>query len=366
MISVAKPAAQYLTHKAAIDAAIRRVLTSGNYILGDEVASFELAFAQYCHCEYAVGVGSGTDALSLALKAFQVDSAHEVITVSHTAIATVAAVLAVGAIPVLVDVDPLYYTMDPGAVELAITKRTKAIIVVHLYGQAADMEPLIGLAKHHGLIVIEDCAHALGGSYKGKRLGSFGDAACFSFYPTKNLGAIGEGGMVVTSDSIIANRVRRLRKYGWDEHRQTCDIGVNSCLDEIQAAILSAKLPSLDADNDRRAILAARYSNRLADLPIIVPHIRPETCHVFHQYVIACDERDALMSYLAAAKIGTGVHYPLPAHRHDGYASRVRPATELAGTDRLATRILSLPIYPELQEEEVESVIAAIVSYYSE
>jgi dTDP-4-amino-4,6-dideoxygalactose transaminase len=365
VISINFPLAQYRTHKGEIDAAISRVMESGTYILGDEVATFERAFAEYCQCDYAVGVGSGTDALILALRAFQIGAADEVITVSHTAIATVASVLAVGAVPVLVDVDPIYYTLDPAALELTLTERTRAIIVVHLYGQAADIKTITLFARSHGLIVIEDCAQAVGGSYKGKRLGSFGDAACFSFYPTKNLGAMGDGGMVVTSNPDIAMRVRRLRQYGWDERRQTHEIGVNSRLDEIQAAILSAKLPSLDTDNDRRGRLAARYADGLAGLPMTIPRTRPEGCHVFHLYVVACDDRDALKSHLAAAKVGSGIHYRLPVHRHDGYAQRVRLAGELAGTDRLAARILSLPMYPELRDEEVDCIIATIRSYYS-
>jgi dTDP-4-amino-4,6-dideoxygalactose transaminase len=364
VIPFTSPVAQYRAHKAAIDEAVRCVMESGKYIMDHEVVTFEHAFSQYCGCDHAVGVGNGTDALILALRACQIGSRAEVITVSHTAVATVAAVLAVSAAPVLVDVDAIYYTLDPAALEHALTERTKAIIAVHLYGQAADMETITDFARRHGLIVIEDCAQAVGGSYKGKRLGSFGDAACFSFYPTKNLGAIGDGGMVVTCNPDIAMRVRRLRQYGWDERRQTSDIGVNSRLDEIQAAILSAKLPSLDTDNNRRARLAARYADGLAGLPITVPRPRPGANHVFHRYVLACDHRDGLKSHLASAEIGSGIHYPLPVHRQDGYAQRVRLAGKLTVTDRLAASILSLPMYPELQEEEVDRIIATIRSYY--
>jgi dTDP-4-amino-4,6-dideoxygalactose transaminase len=365
VISFTFPVAQYRAHKRAIDDAVSRVMKSGKYIVDHEVVTFERAFAQYCGCDHAVGVGSGTDALILALRACQISFPAEVITVSHTAIATVAAVLAVGAVPVLVDVDSIYYTMDPATLELAITERTKAIIAVHLYGQAADIETIRLFARRHGLVLIEDCAQAAGGSYKGKRLGSFGDAACFSFYPTKNLGAIGDGGMVVTSNPDIAMHVRRLREYGWDERRQTCDIGVNSRLDEIQAAILSAKLPSLNTDNDRRARLATRYGDGLVGLPITVPRIRDEACHVFNLYVVTCDHRDGLKSHLASAEIGSGIHYPLPVHRHDGYAQRVRLAGKLTVTDRLAGTVLSLPMYPELQEDEVDRIVTTIRSYYS-
>jgi len=365
VIFLASPLAQYRTHKVAIDAAVSRVMERGLYVLGEEVAAFERAFAQYCQCEYAVGVASGTDALILTLRALGIGPSCEVITVSHTAIATVSAVLAVGAIPVLVDVDPVHYTIDPATFELALTERTKAIIAVHLYGQSADIDTIKVFANRHGLFLIEDCAQAAGGTYAGMPVGGFGEAACFSFYPTKNLGAIGDGGMVVTSDLEIAKRVRRLRQYGWDERGQTCSIGVNSRLDEIQAAILAAKLLSLDTDNNRRAELAARYADGLAGLPITVPQTRPEARHVFHLYVVACDDRDALRSHLASVEIESRMHPPLPVHRHEGYAQRVRLAGELTVTDRLAARILSLPMYPELAEQEVDRVIMTIRSYYS-
>lgn len=365
MIPFASPIAQYRTHKAAIDVAVKRVIESGKYILDQEVVAFEHAFGQYCGCDYAVGVGSGTDALILALRACKIGSGAEVITVSHTATATVAAVLAAGAVPVVVDVDPTYYTLDPTALQLAITEQTKAIIPVHIHGQAADMETITVFAKRHGLIVIEDCAQAVGGSYKGKRLGSFGDAGCFSFYPTKNLGAIGDGGMVVTRDPDIAMRVRRLREYGWEGHQPSCDIGVSSRLDEIQAAILSAKLPDVDTDNGRRAKLATRYADGLAGLPINIPQARLEGSHVFHHYVLAIDNRDSLKSHLKSAEIETGIHFPLPVHRQNGYAQRVRLAGKLSVTDWLAARVLSLPMYPELHEEEVDHIIATIRAYYS-
>jgi dTDP-4-amino-4,6-dideoxygalactose transaminase len=365
VINFARPSAQYLAHKEAIDAAVRRVLEGGTYILGPEGAAFEQAFARYCQSKFAVGVGSGTDALSLSLKACGIGPACEVITVSHTAIATVAAILAVGATPVLVDVDPIYYTLDPSALSLAITERTKAIVVVHLYGQAADMDAINAVAARHGIVVIEDCAQAAGGSYNGKMLGTLGDVACFSFFPTKNLGAIGAGGMVVTANFDIAERVRRLRQYGWDGNRETRYNGVNSCLDEIQAAILAAKLPSLDGDNNRRMKLAVRYSDALAGLPITVPRTRTGVGHVFHLYVVACDDRNDLKSHLLTAGIGAGIHYPVPVHRHQGYLEYLRVAGELPITNQLAERVLSLPIYPELEDAEIERVVETIRSYYS-
>ena len=259
----ASPAAQYRAHQAEIKAAIARVLDSGFFVLGEEVEKFERAFAQYCGVAHGVGVASGTDALELAMRALGIGPGDEVITVSHTAVATAAAVLACGATPVLVDVEDAYYTLDPAKIAAAITPRTKAIVPVHLYGQAADMDAILALARPRGLRVIEDCAQCTGGRYGARRLGSLGDIACFSFYPTKNLGAIGDGGIVVTSDADLAARVRRLRQYGWDETRKTHEIGRNSRLDPIQAAILSVKLPHLDADNARRACDRRALRSRL-------------------------------------------------------------------------------------------------------
>ena len=369
MISCASPAAQYRTHKVAIQAAVLRVLDGDSYILGREVSSFESAFAAYCdsgRALYAVGVNSGTDALILAMRALGIGTGDEVVTVSHTAVATVAAIIAVGAMPVLVDVDSLTYTLDPAFLDRAITSRTKAIIAVHLYGQAADMDAINDIARRHGVVVIEDCAQATGGIYKGRRVGSLGDVACFSFYPTKNLGAIGDAGMVVTADAELAERVRRLRQYGWDGARQTRMVGFNSRLDELQAAILNVKLPFLDAENECRSRHATAYNDGLSCLALSVPAVRPDTRHVYHLYVIACDDRDALKTSLGTANIMAGIHYPVPIHRQHGYAERVLlPDEGLPITDRLAGRILSLPLYPELGKAEVATVIATIRGHTS-
>ena len=365
MIAWASPGAQYRAHKAAIEAAISRVLDSGTYVLGDEVETFERAFAEYCGAAHAVGVGSGTDALILALRALDLGPGDEIITVSHTALATVAAIIAAGATPVLVDVDAASYTIDPARIEEAIGPRTKAIIAVHLYGQPADLDAIAPIARRRGLRLIEDCAQAAGARYRNRRVGSIGDIACFSFYPTKNLGAVGDGGMVATPDAALALRVRRLHQYGWNEARETEQAGVNSRLDPLQAAILGAKLPYLDADNSRRAAVAARYADGLSGLPIALPAARKECAHVYHLYVIACDERDALMQHLRRHGIGSGIHYPVPVHRHKGYAEQARLAeTGLPVTERLVQRILSLPIYPELGVVEVEKVIATIRGFY--
>ena len=364
MIPCASPAAQYRTHREAIQAAVLRVLEGDSYILGKEVSTFEAAFAAYCdpgRTLHAVGVNSGTDALILAMRALGIGTGDEVVTVSHTAVATVAAIIAVGATPVLIDVDPLTYTLDPAFLDPAITSRTKAVIAVHLYGQAADMDAINDIARRHGVAVIEDCAQAAGGIYKERRSGCLGDVACFSFYPTKNLGAIGDAGMVVTADEELAERVRRLRQYGWDGARQTRTVGFNSRLDELQAAILNVKLPFLDAENECRVKRAAAYNDGLSCLALSVPAVRPDTRHVYHLYVIACDGRDALKTSLGKADVIAGIHYPVPIHRQNGYEERVvLPAQGLPVTERLVDRILSLPLYPELDEAEVAKVIAAI------
>lgn len=365
MISHALPLAQYQSKQTEIIAAVTRVLGSGNYILGTEVASFEQAFARYCGVAHSVGVNSGTDALVLALRAFDIGFGDEVVTVSHTAIATISSVLTVGATPVFVDVESKFYCLDPDQLAAAITPRTKAIIAVHLYGQSADMEPILTLAKRNGLVVIEDCAQATGGLYKGKRIGSLGHVGCFSFYPTKNLGAIGDGGMLVTNDALVADRVRRLRQYGWNQQHATYEPGVNSRLDEVQAAILNVKLTTLDADNAMRIKIAQHYRDAFADLPFTVPATRPDTSHVYHLYVLASDGRDGLKKHLADRDISAGIHYPVPAHRHGGYETRVKvPEKGLPVTDTLVDRILTLPLYPELSSVHIEQVIGAVRSYY--
>lgn len=365
-ISWASPLAQYRAHRDAVQTAITRVLEGGTYVLGEEVESFERAFADYCGVANGVGVGSGTDALILALRALEIGPGDEVITVSHTAVATVAAVLASGATPVLVDVDPIYYTIDPARIEAAITPRSKAIIAVHIYGQPAEMDSILAIGRRSHLRIVEDCAQAAGARYRGRRVGSLGDVACFSFYPTKNLGAVGDGGMIVTGDADLATRVRRLRQYGWDDTRNTREVGVNSRLDPLQAAVLSAKLEYLDSDNARRDTIARRYDRSLAGLPIKVPARRDDGSHAYHLYVVRCDERDRLKIHLAADGISTAVHYPAPVHRQHGYAEKsVVPNEGLPLTERLAEQILSLPIYPELSDAEIDRVTASIHGYYS-
>ncbi|MEI8033249.1 MAG: DegT/DnrJ/EryC1/StrS family aminotransferase [Chlorobiaceae bacterium] len=363
MIPCANPLAQFQYRRDEIVDAVTRVLDGGHYVLGQEVDKLEHDFAAYCGVSHAVGVNSGTDALILTLRALGVGLGDEVITVSHTALATVAAIIATGATPVLVDIDPVYYTIDPECMRRAVTGRTKVVIPVHLYGQCADMDSILEIAKQHRLAVIEDCAQATGAVYKGKRVGSMGDAACFSFYPTKNLGAIGDGGMVVTGNTALALRVRQLRQYGWDDRRRTEEPGLNSRLDEVQAAILNVKLKYLDADNSRRRELAALYEKALSVHNVKLPKVRPETSHVYHLYVIEVNQRDLLVAQLLEAGIGAGVHYPVPAHRHAGYNVCCHlPEAGLPVTETFAGSILSLPIYPELSPGDADEVAGKLSS----
>lgn len=343
------PVAQFLSYEEEIMRAIQKVCTKGPYILGPEVAAFEEEFAAYNNVKYCVGVGSGTDAITLALRAFNIGQGDEVITVSHTAVATAAAIVMAGATPVLIDIEEEYYTMDPSKIETAITPKTKALLPVHLYGQPCDMDAILTIAKKHNLIVIEDCAQAHGATYKGRKVGSMGHMGCFSFYPTKNLGAIGDGGGVITNDKKVRDRVYRLRQYGWDKDRVSQEPGVVSRLDEIQAAILRVKLKYLDHDNSRRQKIAMQYGKLLKDRKIKLPKIRKDCQHVFHLYVVRDENRKNLERELAARNIEAGIHYAHPVHVHSGYKDKIKiNAKGLPVTEKIITEILSLPMYPEL------------------
>lgn len=360
-VSQADPRRAYLARREEIDAAIERVLTGGHYILGEEVSHLEEELAAYLGVRFAVGVASGTDAIQLALKACGIGPGDRVITVSHTAVATVAAIEISGALPTLVDVDPRTLTIDPTRIEEAIDPETRAIVAVHLYGHPAEMDAIRSIASRHRLRVIEDCAQALGADYRGRKAGSLGDAAAFSFYPTKNLGALGDGGMVVTGDEEIARRLRSLRQYGWNAERVSEVPGMNSRLDEIQAAVLRVKLRHLDRDNERRREIAHRFTERFRVSGLETPWESPEARHVFHLYVVRCKQRDALVDHLRRRNIGTGCHYPVPVHLQPAYAGRL-PHGDLAVTERAAKEVLSLPLFPEMSEEEVEAVITGVLS----
>lgn len=355
--------AEYETLKTELDAAAHRVLASGWYILGQEVAAFEQEFAGYLGVAQAVGVASGTDAVLLACKALGISSGDEVITVAHTAVATVAAIELAGATPVMVDIDPQTYTMDVDQVAAALTPRTKAIIPVHLYGHPADMEPLLTLARQHNLLVIEDCAQAHGARYKGNRVGTMGDAAAFSFYPTKNLGAMGDGGAVVTNNPDVADRLKMLRQYGWRQRYISDIAGYNSRLDELQAAFLRVKLPYLDEFNARRRHLANLYHHHLAGLPFVLPVTRPGCEPVFHLYVIQTDHRDRLQKYLAEQGIGSAIHYPIPVHRQPAYMRPGQATPYLPVTERVCGRVLSLPLHPHLTDNQIHQVGQALAQF---
>jgi len=360
-IPAANPQAQYLSHQAEIDAAIAAALGGNRYILGPQTQAFEQEFAAYLGVRYASGVGSGTEALHIAIRACGLGPGDEIITVAHTAVATVAAIELAGATPVLVDIDPVTYTIDPGRIEAAITPRTKAIIPVHLYGAAADLNPIIDLARRRNLRVIEDCAQAHGARYasRDRAAGSYGDVSCFSFYPTKNLGALGDGGLVATSDPAIADNLNLLRQYGWRERYVSEIAGWNTRLDELQAAILRVKLRHLDEDNDKRRKLAAIYAEQLAGV-VTLPVEPANTRHVYHLYVIRHPQRDALMQFLRERGIGTAIHYPVPIHLQPAYRGRLGDAGSLPKTERAAREIVSLPMYPELSEKDVGTVAQAI------
>ena len=357
------PLAAYRAARGRIDRAVVRVLASGHYILGSEVEAFEREFAAYIGCRHAVGVGSGTDALVLALRALGLPPGTLVATVSHTAVATVAAIELAGLMPLLLDIDPATYTLAPAALERAFSggRRIGAVIAVHLYGQAADLDALVPLTRRHGAKLIEDCAQSHGAMLGGRRLGSIGDVACFSFYPTKNLGAVGDGGAVLTSDMAFAQRVRELREYGWRERYVSAVPGMNTRLDPIQAAVLRVKLPGLDRANARRVAIATRYDRGLAKTDLGLPARRPGATHVFHQYVVRTPRRDELRAALDRASIGTTIHYPVPVHLQPAYRGRVAlDPGGLGESERAAREVLSLPMFPELGAADVARVVAAV------
>lgn len=357
MIPLANPKAQYMAHKDEIDSAVKRVLDSGWYILGREVELFEIEWARYLGVNYAIGVGSGTEALHLALRVCGIGQGDEVITVSHTAVATIAAIELAGANPVFVDINPDTYTIDTNAILEAITEKTKAVIPVHIYGHPAEMSKILAVAKKQKLYVIEDCAQAHGAEYNGKKVGSLGDIGCFSFYPTKNLGALGDGGALVTNNRNLKERALLLREYGWKERYISKIQGWNTRLDEIQAAILRVKLKYLDQDNAARQKLAKLYRNGLRDMAITLPKERKDCSHVHHLFVIRNTMRNDLMKRMQSQNIGVGIHYPLPVHMQPAY---LRIGGSYPNTERISHEILSLPIYPELNEGEIIKVINAI------
>jgi dTDP-4-amino-4,6-dideoxygalactose transaminase len=348
--------AAYLELRSEIDVAVARVLDSGWYIGGGEVSSFEADFAAYCEAAHCVGVGNGLDALELALRALEIGPGDEVIVPSNTYIATWLAISAVGAVPVPVEPDPATHNIDPARIEAALTPRSRAILPVHLYGQPADLDPILALARSRGLAVVEDAAQAHGARYKGRRIGGHGDIVCWSFYPGKNLGALGDGGAVTTNDEALAQRVRMLGNYGSRQKYINEIRGENSRLDPVQAAILRVKLAHLDAWNDRRRAIADRYRAALASRGLVLPHVPDWAEPAWHLFVVRSPERDALQARLGAAGVQTLIHYPVPPHMQAAYADAGFAPDDLPLARRLADEVLSLPIGPHLSVEGAERV----------
>jgi dTDP-4-amino-4,6-dideoxygalactose transaminase len=353
---------QYRSIKPEIDEAVLRVLDSTQFILGEEVAAFEREFAAYCGASEAVGVNSGTSALHLALLAAGIGPGDEVITVPFTFVATAAAIVYAGATPVFVDIDAESYTMDPAAIERAITPRTKAIMPVHLYGQAADMDPILEIAQRRGLVVIEDAAQAHGAEYKGRRCGSMGVMSAFSFYPGKNLGAYGEGGAVVTNDPALAKRIRVMRSWGEERRYEHSVKGFNYRMDGIQGAILRVKLRHLEAWTEARRERATDYARAFAGSGIAIPVERPQHRHVYHVYAIRLAQRDATRAALQAADIQTGVHYPIPIHLQPAHADLGYAAGDFPVSEKVASEVLSLPMFPEMTTEQARHVASAVLA----
>jgi dTDP-4-amino-4,6-dideoxygalactose transaminase len=352
--------AQYRALKPEVDAAIARVLESCQFVLGEEVARFEEEFAAYCGAAHAVAVNSGTSALHLAMLALGIGPGDEVVTTPFTFVATVAAIGYTGARAVLADVDPQSFNLDPARLEHAITPRTKAIIPVHLYGQPADLDPIFEIARRRGVKVIEDACQAHGAEYKRRRVGPLGEMGCFSFYPGKNLGAYGEGGLVVTNDPEHARTVRLLRNWG-EEHRYHHQLrGYNYRMEGLQGAILRVKLRHLEAWTEARRARAARYAKLLAGSEVQVPAEMPYARHVFHVYAVRAPQRDALQKSLLAAGVQTGIHYPIPVHLQPAYADLGYKAGDFPIAEKLAGEVLSLPLYPELTDQQIGEVVAAV------
>ena len=362
MIPLVDLTAQYHTIKDEIDSAIHATLESGHFILGPEVTKLEEDIAKYLDVSHAIGVASGTDALILALRALDIGPGDEVIAPAYTFFATAGTIMSVGAKPVFVDVEPQTYNIDIQTLQSAITTRAKAIIPVHLYGHPAEMDPILKIANSHNIKVIEDTAQAFGATYNGKQVGTLGDIGCLSFFPTKNLGGFGDGGMVVTNNAQVAERIRMLRTHGWKKKYHPEELGYNSRLDALQASILNVKLPHVNAWNQRRRELAHRYTDQLSQL-VKTPVEKSCGTHVYHLYIIRTPRRDQLQSFLKDAGIASDVYYPIPPHlttpcRGLGYNENDFPVSERASRETLA-----LPLYPELAEAQQDQVISAIQKF---
>ena len=362
----ANPGAEFQEDREDLLKIMAETLDRGTYILGGEVDAFEREFAAYIGTAESIAVANGTDAISYALRGLGVEPGDEVITVSHTAVATVAAIELIGATPVFADIDLTTRCMCPQSLSKVISERTRAIIVVHIYGQPAALGEIMRIAQPRGIKVVEDCAQAHGALWNGRKVGSIGDVAAFSFYPTKNLGALGDGGgITVRDDREVADRIRKLRQYGWKERYISLISGGNSRLDELQAAILRYRLKKLDARNARRQQIAQFYSESLVGFPIETPAVIPGTTHVMHQYVVATEQRNELKEHLAARGVMAALHYPQAVHQQPAYVGRIRGGDSLPNTESFYRKLLSLPIYPQLKPEQVEHVGQSLRSFWS-
>jgi dTDP-4-amino-4,6-dideoxygalactose transaminase len=355
--------AQYLSIKAEIDTAVLNLLDSTQFVLGSEVAAFEDLFAPYCHSAHAAGVNSGTSALHLALLAAGVGRGDEVITTPHTFIASVSAIDYCGAVPVFVDIDPASFTIDPALIESVITERTKAILPIHLYGQMADMDPIVAIADRHGLKVIEDAAQAHGAEYKGRRAGSIGAAGCFSFYPGKNLGAYGEGGAVTTGDESFDRIVRTLRDWGAEKKYHHDLKGFNYRLEGVQGSVLRVKMAYIEAWTEARRAAAKRYDEWLPSTAVTIPVEAADRRHVYHVYAVRTPHRDELQTFLQSRGISTGIHYPIPVHLQKAFAELGHGTGDFPHAEAAANEVLSLPMFPELAPEQQEQVVEAIQAW---
>lgn len=354
----------YAAIAPSIDEALKRVIESAIFIGGPEVEKFEREFADFCEIEHIIGTGSGTAALELIFRALPIKPGDEVIVAANSYIATALAASAVGAKVVFVDCDPRTYNMNPDKLETAITSRTKAVAVTHLYGQPADMDRIVTITRAHGLLLVEDACQSHGARYGGKRVGTFGDAAAFSFYPGKNLGAYGDAGAIATNDNAFAEKCEILREYGQTEKYVHVTKGTNSRLDALQAAILRVQLKHLSDWNGSRRRAATMYSELLSDTPVSPPYIQPNTEHVFHVYAVEVENRDQLRDYMHSRGISTNIHYPIPIHLQQAYSELEHTRGDFPVAEAAADRLISLPLYPELKHDQIEEVVTALKGFY--
>ena len=365
MIPFSDPSASYQAHKKEIDEAIQRVLNSGWFVLGKEVEVFEKEFAAF-HGEdfHAVGVANGTDAIALCLRALGLVTGDEVITPSHTAVATVAGIEQAGCTPVFADIDPHTRCISPDSITKNLGCKTRAIMPVHIFGQPAEMLRIMAIAQAYNLAVVEDCSQAHGAEINGQKVGTFADISAFSCYPTKNLGGTGDGGVILCRSEGFAEKIKSLRQYGWNEERESIIPGFNSRLDELQAAILRVKLQHLSDDNAKRRSIALRYNEGFKELPLTLPAFAETELHAMHLYIIECDRRNELMEHLRSHQIGASLHYPLAVHQHTAYADRIREGDYLPVTDQFYQRNLTLPMFPELSNHAVEHIISTVQNWF--